>query len=116
LSLAENGDSTIAISIDPNHSDCQTPGIYQGSLIIKFDLFNNTESLLNFNYALDCHPEMNLVGSDARDHDYTLGGPNLTINLGTWVPKFDCGSLAESHLKYLEQNDEDWFSFDKISH
>ena len=59
---------------------------------------------------------MNLVGSDAWDHDYTLGGPNLTINLGTWVPKFDCGSLADSHLRYSEQTDEDWFSFDNISH
>ncbi len=59
---------------------------------------------------------MDLVGSDASDHDYIIGGPDLLISLGTWIQKFNCGGLVYSNLKYSEQKHGDWFKFDQISH
>jgi hypothetical protein len=116
LSIADQDDSTVVISLNARYDgECQTPGVYYGSLTINFDRISNDRSIINFNYALVCNTSFELVGSDVTDHDYILGGPEILINLGTWIPKSNCGGLVQSNLRKKNQTDEDWFKFDKIS-
>ena len=115
LSLTHD-DNTVSISLNPSDNrECQTPGVYYGGLIINFDRYNNGQSLINFKYALDCRPEVQLVGSDASVHNYIVGGPKLYINLGTWTQKSGCGGVVSSNLKYFDQAPQDWFKYDQIS-
>ncbi len=79
-------DNSVVVNLNASdEKECLKPGLYQGSLIINFDRFKNGQSIINFNYALDCNPGLELEGSAAEAHDYIQGGPNLNISLGTWT-------------------------------
>ena len=80
-------------------------------IVIDFDRYNKRRSIINFSYALDCNPILELLGSDAAVHDNVPGGPDLKINLGTWTSQFDCGGEVSSNLKFLHENTQDWFEF-----
>ena len=116
LSLTHDDNSVIVNLNASDEKECLTPGLYQGSLIINFDHVKNGQSIINFNYALDCNPGLELEGSAARVHDYIQGGPNLNISLGTWTAKSECGGLVSSNLKDLDKNPKDWFKFDQTTH
>ena len=116
LSLTHDDNSVVVNLNARDEKECLTPGLYQGSLIINFDRFKNGQSIINFNYALDCNPGLELEGSAARAHDYIQGGPNLNISLGTWTARSQCGGLVSSNLKYLDQTPQDWFKFHQNTH